>query len=83
MPRKTEQIDLNSATIDELSKVSMIGRERARRLVDYREENGPFEDWSDLLDVEGFNEKLVDDIEQSGNFFIGSEEEEEWEEEEG
>jgi len=82
MPRKTEEIDLNTATEEELSRVRTIGPEKARQILEYREENGPFEDWSDLLQVEGFDENMVDNLEKSGQFILGTEEEEEGEGEE-
>ena len=77
MARKTGAVDLNTATVEELSKLRIIGPDRARKLVEYREKNGPYEDWSDLLNVEGFDEKTVNDIEDSEAFILGTEEEEE------
>ncbi len=67
MPRqKTAQIDINAASEQELASMEMIGPKRAKDLIKYRNQNGPFEDWSDLLNIQGFDEKLVDDIENSG-----------------
>ncbi len=39
-----------------------LGRERAQRIV----ENRPFRSWDDLKRVEGFSDKLVDDLRQAG-----------------
>lgn len=55
-------LDINAATEDELARVSDVGRSRARKIVAYREENGPFESVDELCDVEGFGETLKDDL---------------------
>jgi DNA uptake protein ComE-like DNA-binding protein len=55
-------VDLNKASEQDLQRVGGIGEERAKRIV----ENRPFQSWEDLKKVEGFNEKLVDDLKQSG-----------------
>ncbi len=55
-------VDLNSASAEELDQVGGIGQERAQRIVQQR----PFRSWDDLKRVEGFSEKLVDDLRQAG-----------------
>jgi len=55
-------VDLNKASEQDLQRVGGIGEERAKRIV----ENRPFQSWEDLKKVEGFNEKLVEDLKQSG-----------------
>jgi competence protein ComEA len=55
-------IDLNSASEEELARVGGIGRERARRIVETR----PFNSWEELKDVEGFSDKLVEDLQNAG-----------------
>ena len=57
-----EGVDLNSADEEQLESVGGLGRERARRIVQGR----PFRSWDDLKRVDGFDEKLVDDLRQSG-----------------
>ena len=66
MPKKTITLNLNAATLEELANVKQIGAKRAKALIDYRKKNGPFEDLSDLLRVDGFDEQSVDDLENSG-----------------
>lgn len=70
-----QKIDLNNADVEELANVKMIGRKRAEALVEYREENGPFEDLDDLKKVEGFNSALIKELRQSGAI-LGEEKEE-------
>jgi DNA uptake protein ComE-like DNA-binding protein len=55
-------VDLNSADERALERVGGLGPERARRLI----ENRPFRSWDDLHRIEGFNDKLVEDLKRSG-----------------
>lgn len=49
-------LDLNSATEEELAELPGIGEELARRIVEYRTENGPFESAEDIMEVSGIGE---------------------------
>jgi len=55
-------IDLNRASAEELDRVGGLGQERARRIIESR----PFRSWDDLKRVEGFSDKLVDDLRTAG-----------------
>ena len=55
-------IDLNTATQEDLERLPMIGKERAKLII----ENRPFEDWDDLRDIEGFSEGMIDDLKSGG-----------------
>jgi len=46
-------VDVNSATAEDLQKVPGIGEALARRIIEFREEHGPFERIDDLLNVRG------------------------------
>lgn len=48
-----EPVDINTATAEELQKVPGIGEALARRIIEFREENGRFEKVDDLLNVRG------------------------------
>ncbi len=77
---KTE-VDINSAGVEELMKLKGLDRKKAQALVDYRDENGAFESWVDLEDVEGFTSKIIDEMKASGATLGELEEEgeaEEW-----
>jgi len=52
-------IDLNKATEMELTKVRGIGPALAKRIVDFRKENGPFGKVDDILKVRGIGEKSL------------------------
>lgn len=55
-------VDLNTASEEELERVGGLGRERARRIV----QNRPFRSWDDLKKIEGFSDKLIEDLKQAG-----------------
>ena len=54
------QININTATTDELDSLKGIGPTKAKAIIDYRKKNGPFKSVDDLRDVKGFRGKLVD-----------------------
>jgi len=56
----TNQINLNMATVDELSTLNGIGPKKAQVIIDYREENGPFQQVEDIMNVTGIGEKTFD-----------------------
>lgn len=49
-------LDLNSATAEELAQLPGIGEELARRIVEYRAGNGPFEAVEEIMEVSGIGE---------------------------
>lgn len=59
-------VDLNSAGVEELSNIALIGRQRAEEIVRYRDEHGFFRDWNDLRNIPGFSDKLIDDLKGRG-----------------
>lgn len=63
-------IDLNSAGVEELSNIPLIGRQRAEAIVRYRDEHGFFKNWDELKNIPGFPDKLIDDIKGRG-FTLG------------
>jgi competence protein ComEA len=47
------KININKATVEELCTLKRIGPSYAQRIVDYREQNGPFEKPEDIMKVRG------------------------------
>lgn len=50
-------IDLNRASPAELMRLPGIGEVMSQRIVEYREQHGPFRRPSDVIIIEGFSEK--------------------------
>ena len=51
-----ETVNINTASVAELTTLPGIGDALARRIVDWREENGPYETPEDLMNVSGIGE---------------------------
>jgi DNA uptake protein ComE-like DNA-binding protein len=62
MSEISRNVDLNSASEDELEHVAGLGKEKSKRLVEER----PIRSWDDLKNIEGFDDKLVEDLRQAG-----------------
>lgn len=65
-PSETQSVsfplDINTATVEEFSALPGIGPVLARRIVDFRTQNGSFASISDLSRVEGIGEKRLEAI---------------------
>ncbi|MDP8957036.1 MAG: helix-hairpin-helix domain-containing protein [Actinomycetota bacterium] len=55
-------INVNTATLDQLETLPGIGPALGQRIIDHREQHGPFQSVEDLLDVSGIAEKRLADI---------------------
>ena len=59
---KAARVNINTATADELATLPGIGPSYARRIVEFREKNGPFKRVEDLLSVQGIGDKTLERI---------------------
>ena len=57
-----EPVDVNAASAEELETLPGIGPSLAERIVTFRETNGPFGSTGDLLDVNGMNDRRLEEI---------------------
>ncbi len=57
-----EPININTATVEELTALPRIGEVTATRIVEWREENGPFTSTEELMNVQGIGERLYERI---------------------
>jgi competence protein ComEA len=56
------KININKATIDQLTEIKGIGQSYAKGIVAYREKNGPFKKIEDIKEVKGIGDKLFEKI---------------------
>ncbi|MCK5853364.1 helix-hairpin-helix domain-containing protein [bacterium] len=54
---QNEKININTATIEELTQLKRIGTKYAKRIVEYREKEGPFRNAEDVMNVQGIGPK--------------------------
>ncbi len=55
-----EKVNLNTATLEELTKLKGVGSTYAQRIIDYRDNYGPFEKIEDIMKVKGIGPKIFD-----------------------
>lgn len=56
----SQKININTATVEELVKLDRIGPAYAERIVQYREDNGPFQAPEDIMKVKGIGRKTFE-----------------------
>lgn len=67
-------VNINTATVDELSTLTGIGKVKAEAIVAYREAYGPFKTVDDLKHVKGIGKKTVEKLQQEVTFGEAGEE---------
>ena len=55
-------MNINSASVAELETLPGIGPAFAQRIVDYREQNGPFSSIEDIVQVKGIGPSTFDKL---------------------
>jgi competence protein ComEA len=57
---EVQQININTASAEELARLKGIGPSHAAKIVAYREKNGPFKMPEDLVQVPGIGQKTFE-----------------------
>ncbi len=55
-------LNINTATVEELTALPGIGEAKAQAIVDYRAEHGPFRYPEELLNVKGIGEGILEGL---------------------
>lgn len=56
------KVNINKATSEQLMEIKGIGESYAKRIVEYREKNGPFKKIEDIMQVQGIGTKIFESI---------------------
>lgn len=54
------KININKATVKELTKLKQVGVKVAEKIVEFREKNGPFKKPEDIMKVPGIGPKIFE-----------------------
>ena len=55
-----QKININQADAKALTTLKGIGKDRAVKIIEYREKNGPFEKVEDIMKVKGIGKKIFE-----------------------
>ncbi|MGV7223204.1 MAG: ComEA family DNA-binding protein [Nitrospinales bacterium] len=55
-----DKININQADAKTLATLKGIGKDRAVRIIEYREQNGPFQKVEDIMKVKGIGKKIFE-----------------------
>jgi competence protein ComEA len=55
-------VNINTATAAELTRLPRVGEKLAQRIVDHRQQHGPFRRAEDLMEVKGVGEKMFQSL---------------------
>lgn len=57
-------VNINTASLEDLTKLDGIGESKAQKIIDYRNENGPFKSIEDIRNISGIGEKIYESIKE-------------------
>ena len=56
-----QQVNINEADADTLATLKGIGKDRALKIIEFREQNGPFQKPEDIMKVKGIGQKIFEE----------------------
>jgi len=59
---ETKQININTATAEDLTSLKGIGQAKSQAIIEHREKHGPFKTVDDLKLVPGIGDKLLEQL---------------------
>ncbi|GAV22029.1 helix-hairpin-helix domain-containing protein [Carboxydothermus pertinax] len=62
MPNQSNKVNINTATLEELDKLPGVGPATAAKIIEYREQNGPFTTIEDIKKVKGIGDKKFESL---------------------
>jgi competence protein ComEA len=62
----SQNVDLNSVSAQDLERVPVVGKEHARKIVEFRQKNGQFKNWEELKRIPGITPDMLDTLKRSG-----------------
>lgn len=60
-----ELININTASLEELTKINGIGEVKAKSIIEYREQNGGFKSIEEIKNIKGIGEKTFEKLKDS------------------
>jgi len=57
------KININTATVEQLAELPGVGEATAKKIIEYREQNGNFKTAQDIMNVKGIGEKKYEKLE--------------------
>ena len=62
----SNNIDLNIATEQQIAGIQGMNKDNARKIVDYRNQNGQFDSWEDLKGIPGLPTNTLEALKRQG-----------------
>ncbi|HLH30514.1 MAG TPA: helix-hairpin-helix domain-containing protein [Terriglobia bacterium] len=59
-------LDLNFATEQDLERMPGLGKDHAKRLIDFRRQTGTFKSWDDVKKIPGISPEILNTLKKSG-----------------
>jgi competence protein ComEA len=61
-----KNMDLNVASAQDLERIQGIGKDQAKRFIDFRTQNGAFKSWEDVKRMPGVTHEILEMLKRNG-----------------